>query len=53
MKARKEYDKDMMFLFAWNEWSEGGVLEPTEKDGYGYLNAVKAALENTGEWPWE
>lgn len=50
-KAREEYKKDMIFTFAWNEWAEGGILEPTEKDGYGYLNAVKTALENTGEWP--
>lgn len=53
IKAKNEYDKDMMFIFAWNEWTEGGILEPTEKDGYGYLNAIKEALENTGEWPWK
>lgn len=49
--ARTEYKQDMMFLFAWNEWSEGGYLEPDEKYGEGYLQALKEALEETGELP--
>lgn len=31
MKARKEYNKDMMFMFAWNEWTEGGYWNPRKK----------------------
>lgn len=45
--ARDVYKKDMLFLFAWNEWSEGGYLEPDEKYGYEYLEGLKKALLET------
>lgn len=48
--ARDNYHKDMLFVFSWNEWAEGGYLEPDELNGYGYLEAIKRALINTGEW---
>ncbi len=43
--AHKYYNTDMMFLFAWNEWGEGGYLEPDQQVGYGYLEAIRAALD--------
>lgn len=46
--AKEEYKKDMMFIFSWNEWAEGGYLEPDEKNGYGYLQALKNALIANG-----
>lgn len=47
--ARENYKKDMMFIFSWNEWAEGGYLEPDTHNGYGYLEAVYSALEKTNE----
>lgn len=43
-KAIEEYKKNYIFIFAWNEWAEGGYLEPDEKYQFGYLNAVKESL---------
>lgn len=42
--TKKYYDTDMIFVFAWNEWAEGGYLEPDEKYGYGFLEGIKRSL---------
>lgn len=49
--AKEVYHKDMLFMFAWNEWGEGGYLEPDEKYGYGMLEAVRSALVENDEFP--
>lgn len=51
-RAREVYHSDMIFMYAWNEWAEGGYLEPDERSGYKKLEAIKNALEANNELPW-
>ena len=51
IRAKKVYNTDKIFIFAWNEWAEGGYLEPDEKFKFGYLEAIRDALVDTGEFP--
>ena len=43
--VKKNYSNDMIFIFAWNEWAEGGYLEPDNNNKYSYLESIKDALD--------
>ncbi len=42
LKQRPEQDQ-YLFINAWNEWTEGSYLEPDQKHGMAFLEAVKKA----------
>lgn len=44
MRLAVEKDCPIVFLACWNEWCEGLVLEPSERFGYQYLEAIRSCL---------
>lgn len=42
---QQQRDLPLIFINAWNEWGEGAYLEPDEQNRFGYLEALKQALE--------
>lgn len=44
MIEHKHDEHKILFLRSWNEWGEGNYVEPDEKYGHGWLNAIKNAL---------
>ena len=37
-----------LFLYAWNEWHEGGIIEPNKRDGCAYLDILHTELSLQG-----
>ena len=46
--ANKQPEHQILFLKAWNEWGEGNYVEPDQKFGHGWLEAIRKAIEKNG-----
>jgi hypothetical protein len=44
-------EERFLFINAWNEWSEGAHLEPDQRHGYGYLEALARVLADLATPP--
>lgn len=42
--SNKQPEHRLIFLKSWNEWAEGNYVEPDEKYGHQYLEAIRATL---------
>ena len=42
---QKQDEHKILFLRSWNEWGEGNYVEPDEKYGHGWLEAIKDSLK--------
>lgn len=46
-QAQAKHDsRRMLVLYAWNEWFEGGYLEPSTEFGYDWLKSIKEEFSN-------
>lgn len=48
--SEQEGEERLIFINAWNEWAEGTHLEPDQKYGFEWLNAIKEALSEAGSF---
>lgn len=47
LQYSRKTNKAFLYINAWNEWGESAYLEPDEKNGYQYLEAVKRVKETS------
>lgn len=45
---RTGLEPPIITVYAWNEWTEGGYLEPDTKHGTAYLEAIRSVFSGTG-----
>lgn len=45
LNAKKAPEHQILFLKAWNEWGEGDYVEPDQRFGHGWLDAIRNAIE--------
>lgn len=45
LKKAIQTNSPMIVINAWNEWAEGAYLEPDEKNGHSFLQAIKDSRE--------
>lgn len=45
IRFAKQSGVSLITVNSWNEWTEGSYLLPDDLNGYGYLEAVKNAVE--------
>ncbi len=43
--AHKQAEHQILFLKAWNEWGEGDYVEPDQRFGHGWLQAIRNAID--------
>ncbi len=42
--SNKQPEHRILFLKSWNEWGEGNYVEPDQKYGHGFLDAIKSSI---------